>query len=362
MVEKKVTWLELFCDLLYVAAISKSTNVLLNVDEGEILFVNLLKFNLIFIPVWWAWVGQTMFVNRFGKDKYHERFLLILQMVFVLILISSLSVDFDRYYIPFLVGYIGVRALTAIQYLLVVIKGKNEQNTAAYFLATRFWIGIFISTCSIFFSSWFKYVVLYLGIIVDIFIPIIGRKYLRKHPVNSSHLFERFGLLTLILFGESIISILSVLHPEIGSWKSIGYSVFSFSIIISLWWQYFDNLEKKIDKSVKTTGQIILYGHLFIYISLCMIAASIQLLFNKEMSYYFILNFIFCATFIYFLSTTVVFHKYRHQNHKLKIFHLGLFLSIIFSFFIFDLIIHVPGLIILLQINVFFVIYAKVSA
>jgi len=332
MREKKVTWLELFCDLLYVAAISKSTNVLLSVDEGKILFINLLKFNLIFIPVWWAWVGQTMFVNRFGKDKFHERFLLIFQMVFILILISSLSVDFDRYYIPFLVGFIGVRALTAFQYLSVIRKGKREQNTAAFYLATRFWIGIFISTCSIFFSSWFKYLVLYLGIIVDIFIPLFGRKYLIKHPVNTSHLFERFGLLTLILFGESIISILSVLQPKIGSWKGIGYSVLSFSLIISLWWQYFDNLEKKIDKSVKTTGQIILYGHLFIYISLCMIAASIQLLFIKEINYYFLLNFIFCATFFYFLSTTFVFHKYRYENEKLKIFHLGLFLSIIISF------------------------------
>lgn len=320
MREKRVTWLELFCDLLYVAAISKSTNVLMNVDGGEILFVNLLKFNLIFIPVWWAWVGQTMFVNRFGKDKFHERFLLIFQMVFVLILISSLSVDFDRYYIPFLVGFIGVRALTAFQYLSVIRKGKREKNTAAYYLATRFWIGIFISTCSIFFSSWFKYVVLYPGIIVDIFMPLFGRKYLIKHPVNTSHLFERFGLLTLILFGESIISILSVLHPKIDSWKAIGYSVLSFSLIISFWWQYFDNLEKKINKSVKTTGQIILYGHLFIYISLCMIAASIQLLFIKEVNYYFILNFIFCATFFTFYPPLLFFINTGMKMKSLRYF------------------------------------------
>ncbi|MFP5111435.1 low temperature requirement protein A [Bacillaceae bacterium C204] len=361
MVEKKVTWLELFCDLLYVAAISKATHVLLRVNEGEVLFVNLLKFNLIFIPVWWAWVGQTMFVNRFGKDKFHQRFLIIFQMVFVLILISSLSVDFDRYYIPFLVGFIGVRVLTAFQYFLVIRKGKREQNKAAYYLATRFWIGIFISSCSIFCSSWFKYVVLYIGIIVDIFIPLFGRKHLVKHPVNTSHLLERFGLLTLILLGESIISILSVLHPQIGRWNAIGYSVLSFSLIISFWWQYFDNLEKKIDKAIKTTGQMILYGHLFIYISLSMIAASIQLLFNEEISYYFILNFIFGAALIYFLSTTLVFHKYRYEDQKLKIFHLSLFLSIILSFYIFDIFIPVSGIIILLQINVFFVIYAKVS-
>lgn len=139
----------------------------------------------------------------------------------------------------------------------------------------------------------------------------------------------------------------------IGRWNAIGYSVLSFSLIISFWWQYFDILEKKIDKTIKTKGQIILYGHLFIYISLSMIAASIQLLFNKEISYYFILNFIFGAALIYFLSTTLVFHKYRYEDQKLKIIHLSMFLSIILSFFIFDIFIPVSGIIILLQINVF---------
>lgn len=153
MLVKKVTWLELFCDLLYVAAISKSTNVLLRVNEGEVLFGNLLKFNLIFIPVWRAWVGQTMFLNRFGKDEFYGMILLIFQMVFVLILISSLSVNFDRYYLSFLIGFIGVRALTAFQYLLVFKKGKYVDNKAAYYLGTRFWLGIIISTCSIFFLS-----------------------------------------------------------------------------------------------------------------------------------------------------------------------------------------------------------------
>lgn len=31
----------------------------------------------------------------------------------------SLSTDFDRYYVPFFIGYIGSRALTAIQYLAI---------------------------------------------------------------------------------------------------------------------------------------------------------------------------------------------------------------------------------------------------
>ena len=108
MDEKKVTWLELFYDLLFVAAVAGATHVLLHVEDGYIHPEYLLKFVLIFIPIWWAWVGQTIFINRFGKDVFHQRLFLILQMFFVLIMTSSLSADFDPYYLSFLIGYIGL--------------------------------------------------------------------------------------------------------------------------------------------------------------------------------------------------------------------------------------------------------------
>ncbi len=89
MEEKKVTWLELFYDLLFVAAVTAATHVLLHVEDGHIHAEYLVKFVLIFIPIWWAWVGQTIFINRFGKDLFHQRIFLILQMFFVLIMTSA---------------------------------------------------------------------------------------------------------------------------------------------------------------------------------------------------------------------------------------------------------------------------------
>lgn len=71
MEEKKVAWLELFCDLLFVAAVAVATHVLLHVEDGHIHIEYLVKFVLIFIPIWWARERQTIFVNRFGKDLFY---------------------------------------------------------------------------------------------------------------------------------------------------------------------------------------------------------------------------------------------------------------------------------------------------
>ena len=142
---------------------------------------------------------------------------MILQMVFVLIMISSLSVNFDQYYHSFLIGYIGLRVLTAIQYLVVVKLEKGYEKSCLVFRNTFLdWdyhlIYVYL------FESWIRYVVLYAGILFDIIVPFWGRKYLVKAPINTAHLLERFALLTLILFGESVVSTLAVLQPQ----KEIG--------------------------------------------------------------------------------------------------------------------------------------------
>jgi low temperature requirement protein LtrA len=359
--EKKVTWLELFYDLLFVAAVSKASHVLLHVETGTIPLEYLFKFILIFVPIWWAWVGQSVFVNRFGQDVFSHRIFLILQLFFVLIMTASLSVDFDQHYVPFLVGYIGLRAMTAIQYLTVHKNEEADRKSTAWYLGSRFWIGLVISSLSLFFDSWVRYAVLYAGITVDILLPLIGRKYLVKSPINTHHLLERFSLFTLILLGESVVSILAVLQSSHWTWQSILFALLTFLLIIAMWWQYFDNVEKKVDKSIETAGQTIIYGHLFIYISLSMIAASIQLLFLEQLDYTFMVCFIFGSVLLYFFSTSLVFHKYRRLQQRLGIFHLALLLGLLGVFFAVDLLFLIPNYLIIGEMMLFFVVYAKLT-
>ncbi|KRE41824.1 low temperature requirement protein A [Paenibacillus sp. Soil522] len=359
--EKKVTWLELFYDLLFVAAVSKASHVLLHVEHGSIPFEYLIKFVLIFVPIWWAWVGQSLFVNRFGQDTVSHRIFLILQLFFVLIMTASLSVNFDQYYVSFFIGYVGLRAMTAIQYLSVHKKEAAHRKITARYLGSRFWIGLVISSFSLFFDSWIRYAVLYAGIVVDIFLPLIGRRFLVKTPINTHHLLERFSLFTLILLGESVISILAVLQSSEWTWQSILFAAITFLLIIAMWWQYFDNIEKKVNKTIMTAGQTIIYGHLFIYLSMCMIAASIQLLFMEQLNDAFMLCFIFGSVLLYFFSTTWVFHKYRHTHHRLGTYHLALLLGLLGAFFTLDLFFQTSNLVIIGEVAVFFVVYAKLT-
>jgi low temperature requirement protein LtrA len=358
---KKVTWLELFYDLLFVAAVSKAGHVLLHVEHDTIPIPYLLKFVLIIVPVWWAWVGQSLFVNRYGEDSVSHRVFLILQLFFSLIMTASLSVEFDEYYLTFLIGYAGLRAMTAIQYLAVSKRESDHRKDTARYLGSRFWIGLIISSLSLFFDSWVRYAVLYAGIVIDMALPLMGRRYLVKTSINTHHLLERFALFTLILLGEILVSILAVLQSSEWTWESILFAVLTFLLAIAVWWQYFDNVELKVNKNINTTGQIIIYGHLLIFISLCMLAASIRLLFLDQLDYIYMVTFLFGSVLLYFFSTTLVFHKYRHSDQRLGTSHLALLLGVLTVFIVISFITVLPSYLLVGEVMLFFALYAKVT-
>ncbi|WP_010288945.1 low temperature requirement protein A [Kurthia massiliensis] len=363
MESKKVTWLELFSDLLFVAAIATVTSVLIHVEDGEIPFSYILKFVLIFVPIWWSWVGQTLFTNRFGEDGLYHRLFMILQMIFALVMIASLSTDFDSYFLPFLIGYLGLRALTAIQYVIAAKVEMGAKQQVARYLGKYFWIGIIISLCAIFFDDTWRYVVLYLGIIVDIIVPMFGRKYLMHSPVDSEHLIERFSQFTTILFGEMLVSTIVIIQPHPGDWYNILYGALFFILIVSMGWQYFDNLDFKVNKTIRSTGQRIIYGHLFILMAISMLTIAVRVLFEEKMHITFIIWFIVIAMTMYVAATLFVFQVYRHAHAKLKKGHF-MMLALLLVCFLAMLFIQASVLsnfFILVMMVLFFFIYTFIS-
>ena len=62
--EKKVTWLELFFDLIFVAAFIQLGNFLsVSVTLGRFA-----AFAGVFVPLWVSWIGFTFYANRFTID------------------------------------------------------------------------------------------------------------------------------------------------------------------------------------------------------------------------------------------------------------------------------------------------------
>jgi low temperature requirement A protein (LtrA) len=73
---RRVSWLELFFDLIFVAAVAQVGEPL----GKDYTLHGLTRYALMFLLIWWAWLGHTMYYTRFDADDAVQRFLTLLQI------------------------------------------------------------------------------------------------------------------------------------------------------------------------------------------------------------------------------------------------------------------------------------------
>ena len=100
---RHATWLELFFDLVFVAVIGVVTHDLAHTHHGHIGAEQLIRFPLVFIPVWWIWMTHTLYANRFDQDNREHRLFTLLIMGILVVLSTfaetSLTKDFGKFVI-----------------------------------------------------------------------------------------------------------------------------------------------------------------------------------------------------------------------------------------------------------------------
>jgi low temperature requirement protein LtrA len=67
--EKRVTWVELFFDLVFVVAVTQVSGVLHDNHSWS----GVARALVVFIPIYWAWVGMTMHANLHDVDRTRAR-------------------------------------------------------------------------------------------------------------------------------------------------------------------------------------------------------------------------------------------------------------------------------------------------
>jgi low temperature requirement protein LtrA len=271
---KRATWLELLLDLIFVYAVSKATHILAHAQDGHISVNQYITFFLVMIPIWWTWTGHTLFATRFDTDDTAQRILTLVQMLALVFWATFINADFDLNYLGYLLFYVLIRII-----LIMMYWRATRHNPVAFPIAKRlsigFSLGLSVVILSLLFEPPIRYFILYAGISIEIITPLVSRNILNSVPVNSHHLPERYGLFTIILLGESVIMIASALSESSLTAYTVGAAIAGFLLMATLWWLYFDLMENVILGKALGAGQRIIYGHLFVYTGLSVLAVFI---------------------------------------------------------------------------------------
>ena len=238
--DRHATWLELFFDLVFVASISVITHHLTHVHGGHLAGQQVMLFISEFIPVWWIWATHTLYANRFDTDSKTHRVTSLVIMFLMTTLSAFLGAGLFDGSTRFISFYIAIRLVQAGMYFSTSYRLPESQPYAKWMGMTVLG-GMAISLLALFFSSPLRQLI-FLGSIGLEMIAIAQISTQRlTMPVHRSHLVERIGLLSIILLGESVISLVSGLSGLEWNQYDLFAAVTGFLMIGAIWWIYFDS-------------------------------------------------------------------------------------------------------------------------
>ena len=274
---RHATWLELFFDLVFVSSIGVVTHNLAHTHDNHLVPEQIWLFPLQFIVIWWIWIIHTLFSNRFNDDSRTERVFSLTIMFFMIVMSAFFGDDLFQDYPAFVGFYVVIKLILVFLFFRASNQGLHSVSYArksGYIIL----LGTGISAISIFIETPLREIILVSGILFEMLgIYIVSTRNLEKlKPVHREHLVERVGLLSIILLGESIISLTGTLRNVNWDILSIVAAVTGFIMIGLIWWIYYDSFHVVERIKSMTNGFPLLYSHLFLAIGFVILANVIR--------------------------------------------------------------------------------------
>ena len=264
---RRPTWTDLFFDLVFAAAIAQLSAPL---DHDYSLY-GIARFAFLLALVFLAWFGYTAFSTQFGVDDVVER-VLIVEKVFLVAVMAANATDAlsSRDAAGFGAAYGGVRAILALQYARVVSLAGTQvfvrRKIGGLCIAVVLWIGAALLPVSYRYAGWA------VALLVDISNSWPTLRSTTASPPGGTHFPERFGLLTIILLGEFVASVMRGIESQMGwSFLAASAAVLSLALGFAIWSCYSDGAmawETRHVRShtdvVRLRGWIVLHFALFL--------------------------------------------------------------------------------------------------
>jgi low temperature requirement protein LtrA len=238
----RVTYVELFFDLVFVFAVTQISHTLL----AHFTLLGALQVTLLFLAVWWVWVFTSWITNWLNPEKTPVRLLLFAMMLGGLVLSTSIPAAFEARGLWFAIAYAAMQVGKTIFLWISTPPSRprtrmNAIRIAAWLsMSAIFWIAGGVMEGQSRLLLWaIALVIEYISPAVRFWIPRYGASSVADWMIEGGHMAERCALFIIIALGESIV-VIGATFAEL-TWTTENILAFASAFVgsLAMWWIYF---------------------------------------------------------------------------------------------------------------------------
>ncbi len=274
---RQASFLELFFDLCFVVAIAQAATQLHHALAEDHIASGIISFSMVFFAIWWAWMNFTWFASAYDNDDVPYRIATFVQITGALILAAGVQRGFaEQNFNVIFIGYLVMRSGLVSMWIRAAIHDPDRRSTNL-----RYAIGISVAMVGwgiMFITNYWPVWGFATMALIELAVPTWA-EYMKETPWHPGHIAERYGLLTIIVLGESVLSsthAVQVALDQQGTTFDAMLHVVTGGLLIlfSMWWLYFSKQAEDFLASIRVP---ILwgYGHYFIFASIAAVGAGL---------------------------------------------------------------------------------------
>ncbi|MCR5420551.1 MAG: low temperature requirement protein A [Lachnospiraceae bacterium] len=275
---KKVEYIELIYDLIFVYLIGRSSSLLDRVEAGFITgetFLNYIVSSMIILQIWFF---TTLYMNWFGENSVRDKVMILINMILLYFMGANTIHGWDINYPVYMGAWCMILLNLSVHYLLQLRTRENPEwrkhilSNAVLLLLQALYIAgsipVYLMTQNTL-GPW------------GFLIGLAALPFITKMPTDFSHLTERVMLYVIFTFGDMLLIIAEYFTAGF-TFETVYFAVTSVLIVAGLFFSYGYIYDHLIYKSGMRRCGLYMILHVFIIIALSCITTALEFMRDSE--------------------------------------------------------------------------------
>lgn len=314
--EKKVEYIELIYDLIFVYLIGRNNALLHTLEGGFFSAGTYLTYSMATLVVLQIWYFSSLFINRYGTNGVADHVFLFVNMYLLYFLADGTRLE-EGFYVRYNAAWGLILLNLAAQYARKLRQSAGlmpwEDRHLKYHMrllllqAALVFASIPLYNTTHLALSW---VTLAAGFLAAVFTARIDALM----PVNFEHLSERVMLYIVLTFGEMVVAIAEYAEGSFGV-NTVYFSLMAFLIVGGLFLSYGVLYNHIIDRERQTTGTAYVLVHIVLVAALNNLTVALEFMREPEVAdtaknIFLVASFLAYYIFLFFIG------YFAHEEYR----------------------------------------------